>query len=207
MNNKENTRKAHNAIAKQYHELYNDDTSDLKYIDRFLNKCGKNILDLGCGMGQYSRYMNSKGYNITGIDISEEMLNIANDYNSPIEYILGDICNLEMLDSKKYNGILIAYVLQHLSKTEVKELFSIIPHHLEHNSYILLFIREGNAVLEEEEPINPIFKYEINEYTKEEISLVLKENGFDIITLEEKEYVEDPNSLSPNTLVILAKIK
>ena len=205
MNNKEQTKQAHDAIANKYYELYKDDKSDLMYFDEFLSQCKNKILDLGCGMGHYSTYMYNKGFNVTGIDFSKEMLKIAKKNNNHIEFIEADICDLSKLENNKYDGIVMAYVLQHLSKEEVKRLFDEINNHLQPESKLLLFLREGNSVLEELEPINPKFKYVINEYTMEEIGPLLNTKGWEIMKAERKKYIEDPNSLSPNTLVILAK--
>lgn len=207
MDNKEETRLAHNDIARTYYELYKDDTSDLMYFDEFLNGCGGKILDLGCGMGHYSKYMHNKGFNVTGIDISEGMLNIAKETNNNIEFIEGDVCDLSILGNRKFDGIVLAYVLQHLSKEEVNSLFKQISNHLEPGAKILLFLREGNSIVEEVEPINPKFKYVINEYNKEEIEALLVNNGWEVTKVERKEFIDDPNSLAPNTLVVMAKVK
>lgn len=47
----------------------------------------------------------------------------------------------------------------------------------------------------------------INEYSKDEIKQILYKNNFEILKLEEKEYIDDPNSLSPHTLVIIVQNK
>lgn len=207
MDNKQQTKDAHNAIAQKYYELYKDDKTDLIYFDNFLEMCKNKILDLGCGMGHYSNYMYNKGFEVTGIDFSEEMIKIAQNNNSDINFLVSDICDLNVLQSQKYNGIVIAYVLQHLSKNEVNELFNNLKNYLEKDAMLLLFLREGESVLEEEEPIDTRFKYIINEYTEDEIKLLLNNNGWETIKIEKKKYIEDPNSLAPNTLVVLAKYK
>jgi len=207
MDNKQQTKMAHNAIAQKYYELYKDDKTDLVYFDEFLRHCKNKILDLGCGMGHYSNYVYNKGFKVTGIDFSEEMIKIAKNNNSDISFLVSDICNLDVLQSEKYDGIIIAYVLQHLSKKEVEQLFSNIKDYLESSAKLLIFLREGTSIVEEVEPIDTRFKYIINEYSKDEIKQILYKNNFEILKLEEKEYIDDPNSLSPHTLVIIAQNK
>ena len=68
-----------------------------------------------------------------------------------------------------------------------------------------MFLREGNNITLEVEPIDPRFEYVINEYSKEEITKILINNGWAISLIETKEYIEDPNSLSPNTMVVIGK--
>ena len=91
MNNKENTKEAHNAIAQKYYQEYKDDITDLFYIDEFLKKCKNKILDLGCGMGHYSKYIKDKGFEVVGIDFSNEMLKIAKENESTIRFIESDL--------------------------------------------------------------------------------------------------------------------
>lgn len=205
MDNKKMTRKAHNNIAKKYYELYKDDTSDLEYFDTFLKQSGPSILDLGCGMGHYSSYMYKQGFNVVGIDFSKKMLSIAKKNNPNIEFILDDVTNLKSIENRKFDGIVLAYVLQHLSKNEVISVFNTLNKYVYDNTTLLLFLREGEKVLEEIEPINPKFKYIINEYSKEEIKTILENYGWEIIFMETKDYIEDPNSLAPTTLVVIAK--
>ena len=72
----------YNDIAVEYSEEFDDDTSDNKYIDKFL-QClnGKKILDVGCGTGRDCKYIEQKGYDVIGIDISKEMLKIEKTSN------------------------------------------------------------------------------------------------------------------------------
>lgn len=205
MDNKKMTKEAHNAIADKYYELYKDDVSDLKYFDMFLKDIKGKILDLGCGMGHYSNYMYNKGFEVVGIDFSSNMINIAKNNNPNIDFIVSDVCDLKCIENKTFDGVVIAYVLQHLSKQEVEDLFKSLDNYINDNSSILIFTREGNGILEEIEPIDTRYKYVINEYSKEEIKELLIKNGWEISLMETKEYIEDPNSLAPTTLVVSAK--
>lgn len=58
---------------------------------------GKNILDMGCGTGEITIRLAEKGYQMTGVDFSEDMLSIANDKTPPhvsIHWLQQDIRNL-----------------------------------------------------------------------------------------------------------------
>lgn len=201
------TMNAHDNIAKKYYKAYKDDKSDLEYIDKFLERCNHKILDLGCGMGHYSKYMQSKGYEVIGVDFSKEMLKIARETTENIKYIEADICELPEDIDKDFDGVLIAYVLQHLSKEETAYCLLDLKKYIIKNSNILIFLREGNSVLKEKEPFNPNFEYTIKEYTNDEIVELLEEYGYEIISVENKPFIDDDNSLCPKTLVIYARIK
>ncbi|MCM8784124.1 MAG: class I SAM-dependent methyltransferase [Candidatus Omnitrophica bacterium] len=50
-----------------------------KLFKKFLNKKPKDILDLGCGTGNHSLELIKRGYRVTGIDISKDMVKIAKE--------------------------------------------------------------------------------------------------------------------------------
>ena len=67
-------------------EFYDDLTQNVeyekiaKYVSSFFRKyypSGKTVLDLACGTGTLSKLLNEEGYNIIGIDLSDDMLCIA----------------------------------------------------------------------------------------------------------------------------------
>lgn len=67
-----------------YDELMNDVDYDkwVLYIEEIIKKKGvkvKNILELACGTGNLTIPLTLKNYDIAGIDISEDMLNIARE--------------------------------------------------------------------------------------------------------------------------------
>jgi len=201
------TMNAHDNIAKKYYKAYKDDKSDLEYIDKFLERCKYKILDLGCGMGHYSKYIQAKGYEVVGVDFSEEMLKIARETTENIKFIEADICELPEDIDKDFDGVLIAYVLQHLSKEETAHCLLDLKKYIVQSSNLLVFLREGNRVLNENEPFNPSFGYIIKEYTREEIVELLGECGYEVIRIENKPFIDDDNSLCPKTLIVYAKRK
>lgn len=66
-----------------YHILYRDrdEREAALFIDRvmkyFLPPSGSKFLDLACGKGRHSIYINKKGYDVTGVDLSAESIKIA----------------------------------------------------------------------------------------------------------------------------------
>ena len=69
--------------SKYYHILYKhrDFEEARNFIDILIDylKPGENdrILDLACGKGRYSIYLNQKGFHVTGIDLSRESIEEA----------------------------------------------------------------------------------------------------------------------------------
>lgn len=57
------------------------------------------IIDLGCGAGNYILYLARKGFDVTGLDISESAINIANESASSkglkCNFIVGNVIELD----------------------------------------------------------------------------------------------------------------
>ncbi len=65
--------------SKYYNLLYKDKdyAGEVEYVHNLIQKYSpgaKSILDLGCGTGRHDFLLSEKGYSVTGVDISEEML-------------------------------------------------------------------------------------------------------------------------------------
>jgi len=66
-----------------YHQLYanRDEKEAVAFIDELVNELqpapGSRMLDLGCGSGRHSKYLASKGFDVTGIDLASSSIRQA----------------------------------------------------------------------------------------------------------------------------------
>ncbi|WP_119078929.1 class I SAM-dependent methyltransferase [Chitinophaga alhagiae] len=66
-----------------YHLLYSnrDEKEAASFIDKLVDYLhpapGASMLDVACGRGRHARYLADKGFNVTGIDLSEESIAAA----------------------------------------------------------------------------------------------------------------------------------
>lgn len=81
-----------------YHILYKDRdyTEGQVFMDNLSNYLnlpeGGKILDLACGKGRHSIYLNSLGYNVTGIDLSEQSIAHAKQFeNETLQFEVHDM--------------------------------------------------------------------------------------------------------------------
>lgn len=96
---------SYNIFARYYDILTSniDYKSHADYYDSIIMKYQgdrKILLDLACGTGTLSELMSRKGYDVIGVDNSQEMLSVALDkkFDSslPIQYLCQDMCRLDM---------------------------------------------------------------------------------------------------------------
>ena len=170
-----------------YHTLYShrDDDEAQEFminIVNFLNfKKDDVLLDLGCGKGRHSIYLNSLGFNVVGADLSKNSIQLAkqfeNDHLKFIEQDMRDPFNTT------YNAILNLFtsfgffeddeddiaVLQNIKNGLKPEGFAIID-------FMNVKKVVSNLVSEEIQTIEGI-SFKINRYLKD--GFIVKEINFD----------------------------
>jgi len=78
-------------IADKYDRWYESSKSRMydrlekKAIGRYLPSSakGKKLLEVGCGTGHWSRFFSGYGFEVTGVDVSERMIDMAKSKNIP----------------------------------------------------------------------------------------------------------------------------
>ncbi len=79
-------------------------TSDFSFVPQYGNRVaelidapsGSSVLDLGCGNGALTKVLQKKGYRVTGLDASKELLDIARRNYPEIEFVQGDAVNFAL---------------------------------------------------------------------------------------------------------------
>ena len=93
---------SYNTFAKFYDKL----TENVEYkkradyissfFRRYADKCDT-VLDLACGTGSVSKYLSDLGYNVIGLDLSDEMLTVASSKQiKNAMFIKGDMTDFEL---------------------------------------------------------------------------------------------------------------
>jgi SAM-dependent methyltransferase len=77
------------------------------------------VLELGCGTGYLYMEFLKRGYKITGVDLSTEMINvlksrIPKNFEKHSKLVVSDIESFAEVDDKKYSAIIVSALLHHL---------------------------------------------------------------------------------------------
>jgi SAM-dependent methyltransferase len=114
----------------------------LNFYRRQVARYGEPILELACGSGRFTLPLAKEGTNITGMDISKEMLDLAkvkaaNDEIN-VRFFQGDMRNFDL--GEKFKFIIIpAQSLSHLhTREEVENCLSCIRRHLAEEGRLLI---------------------------------------------------------------------
>lgn len=164
-------------IAEEYADEFYEDPSNRKYIDRFLQSLnGRGILDAGCGVGQDCKYMQEKGFETIGIDLSRGMLEVAKERYPQGRFQLMDMANIAYPDNT-FDGIVSNCSLFHIPTEMLPQVLESFKRVLKPDGKLLLILQEGNEQVMVEEPYRP-GTYLLNYFSSENIEKLLRKHGF-----------------------------
>ena len=110
-------------------------------IIRKNNLTSKSICDLGCGTGKYSICLESNGYSVLGIDLSEEMIRIAkNNEHENLRFLEGNIISFSL--QEKFDVIIAMFdVVSYINSNDdfLRMLYSVREHLNEEGLFIFDF--------------------------------------------------------------------
>ncbi|BCS54343.1 trans-aconitate 2-methyltransferase [Geobacter sp. SVR] len=96
--NPEELGKKYDKIAQWWHERHHDSRYGMNQLGMALKFVpnGESALDVGCGAGgRIIRALEDRGFAVTGIDVSEEMIKLALRNHPKASFLVQDICTWE----------------------------------------------------------------------------------------------------------------
>jgi len=106
-----------NKISDSFPDQVPPDDKRLNVISNFMgNFRGKNVLDVGCGKGRFSKWMIDNGAQVTGIELSNSLLQEAQKISGG-NFLKGSATNLNFQD-ETFDIVLCIEVLQHVPDTQ-----------------------------------------------------------------------------------------
>jgi SAM-dependent methyltransferase len=84
---------------------------------------GDRVLDVGCGIGRLTRVLASRAAHVTALDVSPEMLALAQEHNADlgtVEWVLGDGETLAGIEDASLDAVVSHVVLQHIPSAKVQ---------------------------------------------------------------------------------------
>ena len=140
-----------------YHDKDYEGECDLieEAFRRNAEKPVKSILDFGCGTGNHAIPLARRGYQVTGIDRSPEMIAHAKtklqSQSSPFQhqsiFLEGDVCSLDL--NQKFDAVIMMFAVlgYQLTNAEVLATLHTVSKHLKRGGVFVFDVWYGPAVL------------------------------------------------------------
>lgn len=144
---------------------------------------GAKILDVACGSGRDTQYLTEDGFDVLGIDISEELLKEARLRAKNCKFQKMNLLRLEF-DESSFDGIWCTNAVTVIPKDNISEAVKEIHRVLKKEGILYISVKEGHGqeIVARKEYENAPFYYSY--LTKEELENLLKESNFQIISSE-----------------------
>lgn len=138
-----------NKVASLYEEKFMDlDVYNVSYdyICDSIVKVNPKILDIGCGPGNITKYLLSKrpDFEVFGIDIAPNMIELAKKNNPTASFAFMDSRNIHEIQSK-FDAIICGFCLPYLSESDIDKLILDAWNLLNENGLIYLSFVEGDS--------------------------------------------------------------
>ena len=138
---------AYDRIAAWFRNETRNTSCGMPFLEELISLLPKqaHILELGCGFGRMTRVLVDRGFRVTGVDVSSEMLRFASEYVP--EAILVHADASEFHPEETYDAILAWDSLFHLPPNRHRPMLELMEHLLKPGGILLMTSgsREGCA--------------------------------------------------------------
>jgi ubiquinone/menaquinone biosynthesis C-methylase UbiE len=182
----------YNTVAKEYAEAFSGEhekkPKDQEILHRFSMEVGdrRPVWDFACGPGQTSEYLKDLGLEISGLDISEKILEQARTLHPEIRFQRGSILELEFEDDS-IAGVVAFYAIVHFTEEQVGIAFREVFRVLQPAGIFLFTYHIGEETIRVEEFLGRRIDIDFMFFTTDFISSCLQKVGFEKIEIIERE--------------------
>ncbi len=150
-------------FAEYYDTIFPVDETKVSFLDKHFKRANE-LLDLGCATGGYAMALSREGFQVDGIDLSKEMIDLALlktvDEKHSVSFWVDDMRRLDAVN--RYEGVyLIGNTLVHLKEMqEIYEVITKIYKSLTRHGVFIVQIINYDRILEKDITALPTIKKE-----------------------------------------------
>ncbi len=147
-------RETYNLIAEEWHRDHSIDDWWKEGTDTFIKMLprGAHVLDVGCGGGVKAKYLLNHGLAVTGIDISDKLLEIARREAPKGEFKELSMYNLDLM-TEAFDGAFAQASLLHIAKKDADDIVKKMATRLVPGGLLYIAVKEIREGKPEEEII------------------------------------------------------
>jgi len=187
-----NIQTSYDTVAREYaDELYPElkgKPSDRKLLDRFADRVrGLGwVCDLGCGPAQIARYLQDRGVDVMGLDLSSGMLAQARRLNPDLALVQSSMLALG-LGSEVLYGIAAFYCIIHIPREQVVIALAEMRRVLKQGGCLLVTFHLGTEDSHHEELFGRPVSLDVVLFTTGEMTGYLQAAGFKVEEVLERD--------------------
>ncbi len=187
----EQTRASYDNIAREYADNLFEEL-EAKPLDRaLLNRFAEAVkplgvaVDLGCGPGQIARYLHERGVHVIGIDLSPQMVALAQQLTPAVDFFQGNMLALDVPDNA-WGGIAAFYSIVHLPRAQMVDALRELKRVLVPHGVMLLAFHRGQEIVHREDMWDKTVNLDFIFFERAEVESYLRAAGFEILEVSER---------------------
>jgi ubiquinone/menaquinone biosynthesis C-methylase UbiE len=179
-------------VAKEYAETFSGEhekkPKDQEILRRFLKEVGdrKPVWDFGCGPGQTTKYLTDLGMEVSGLDLSEKILEQARTMHPELNFRKGNILELEF-ENDSIAGVVAFYAIVHFTEEQVEKAFREVFRVLYPGGLFLFTYHIGDETIHLDEFLGKEIDIDFMFFTTGFIHRCVQDIGFKKIEIIERE--------------------
>ncbi len=187
-----NIERMYDSVAKEYADTFSGEhdkkPKDQEILHRFSQEIRgrKPVWDFGCGPGQTTKYLKDLGIEISGLDLSEKMINQARTIHPDINFRKGNLLKLKF-DDDSIAGAVAFYAIVNFTEEQVgialREVFRVI----QPGGRFLFTFHIGEETIHIDEFLGNKVDIDFMFFTTEFMFSCLKDIGFEKVEIIERE--------------------
>lgn len=187
-----NIERMYDTVAKEYAEAFTGEhekkPKDQEILHRFSQKIGdrRPVWDFACGPGQTTKYLKDLGIEISGLDLSEKILEQARIIHPEIHFRKGNILELEF-ENDSIAGVVAFYAIVHFTEEQAGIAFREVFRVLQPGGIFLFTYHIGEETIRLDEFLGKRVDIDFMFFTSDFICSCLKDSGFEKIEIIERE--------------------
>jgi SAM-dependent methyltransferase len=189
----EDLQSSYDRVADDYAEHFRDEIDkkpfDRKMLDWLAEKVSDLgiICDLGCGPGQAARYLNDRGAQVCGVDLSSALVERARSLNPDVPFRQGDMLALNDIADNSYGGIAAFYSIIHVPRPALKQALQELKRVLRPEGVLLLTFHIGEEIVHRDEWWGKEVSLDFIFFEREEMKRHLQTVGFELQEVIERD--------------------
>ncbi len=180
-------RETYNLIAEDWHREHGYDDWPNKGQAKFITylNSGDIVLDVGCGGGRTTTFLLNNGMRAVGVDLSENMIEIAKREAPEADFFVGDVRDIEKIGGV-FDGVFAQAVLLHIPKQEIPAVLQKLGDKLKNGGHMCIFVKERKLngpeeEIEERTSYGKTFQRFFSYFTTEELRGLLTSAGMNVV--------------------------